>query len=169
MNHSRTSTTNGRSIWIFQDNSSTHQRIGPSWLPNRHWDVADAQVNSIVQFLQFDIGFTSGLFQNIFKTMTSARHERKEEPRNDSWRAASLVTRTASSSVASEWVKGKTLNDAVLMTNRDIAFEQTWPPVKLQCWRKMLSKLQWPISRSNAKKMTNTPFANRPSRTTLFT
>ena len=39
----------------------------------------------------------------------------------------------ASSSVASEWVKGKTLNDAVLITNRDIAFYLKLPPVKLHC------------------------------------
>jgi len=39
----------------------------------------------------------------------------------------------ASSSVASEWVKGKTLNEAVLITNKDIASYLKLPPVKLHC------------------------------------
>lgn len=39
----------------------------------------------------------------------------------------------ASSSVASEWVKGKTLDDALLITNKDIASYLRLPPVKLHC------------------------------------
>jgi len=39
----------------------------------------------------------------------------------------------ASSSVATEWVKGKTLDEAVLITNRDIASYLKLPPVKLHC------------------------------------
>ncbi len=39
----------------------------------------------------------------------------------------------ASSSVATEWVKGKTLDEATLITNRDIAYYLKLPPVKLHC------------------------------------
>ena len=39
----------------------------------------------------------------------------------------------ASSSLASEWVKGKHIDEAVLITNKDIAHELKLPPVKLHC------------------------------------
>lgn len=39
----------------------------------------------------------------------------------------------ASSSVASEWIKGKTLDEATQITNKDIAHHLRLPPVKLHC------------------------------------
>merc|ERR1712176_443043 len=39
----------------------------------------------------------------------------------------------ASSSLATEWVKGKSLGDAVKIKNTDIAKELNLPPVKLHC------------------------------------
>ena len=39
----------------------------------------------------------------------------------------------ASSSVATEWVKGKTIDEAVEITNKDIAAHLKLPPVKLHC------------------------------------
>merc|ERR1712141_832014 len=39
----------------------------------------------------------------------------------------------ASSSLATEWIKGKTLNDAGSIKNTDIAKELCLPPVKLHC------------------------------------
>ena len=39
----------------------------------------------------------------------------------------------ASSSVVSEWIKGKTLDEAVKVTNKDIAHHLKLPPVKLHC------------------------------------
>ncbi|MCP4294978.1 MAG: Fe-S cluster assembly scaffold IscU [Proteobacteria bacterium] len=39
----------------------------------------------------------------------------------------------ASSSLATEWVKGKNLDDAVQITNSDIAEELNLPPVKIHC------------------------------------
>ncbi|XP_076439368.1 iron-sulfur cluster assembly scaffold protein IscU-like [Babylonia areolata] len=39
----------------------------------------------------------------------------------------------ASSSLATEWVKGKTLDEAVRIKNTDIAKELSLPPVKLHC------------------------------------
>ena len=39
----------------------------------------------------------------------------------------------ASSSVATEWVKGKTIDEAVKITNKDIASHLKLPPVKLHC------------------------------------
>ena len=39
----------------------------------------------------------------------------------------------ASSSVATEWVKGRTLDDVVTLKNSDIAKHLALPPVKLHC------------------------------------
>jgi len=39
----------------------------------------------------------------------------------------------ASSSVATEWVKGKTVEEAMDVTNKDIASYLSLPPVKLHC------------------------------------
>ncbi len=39
----------------------------------------------------------------------------------------------AASSVASEWIKGKTLDQAISVTNKDIAAHLRLPPVKLHC------------------------------------
>jgi Fe-S cluster assembly scaffold IscU len=39
----------------------------------------------------------------------------------------------ASSSLATEWVKGKTLHEAINITNSDIASHLKLPPVKLHC------------------------------------
>jgi nitrogen fixation protein NifU and related proteins len=39
----------------------------------------------------------------------------------------------ASSSLATEWVKGKTLDEALAITNKDIVSELSLPPVKIHC------------------------------------
>ena len=39
----------------------------------------------------------------------------------------------ASSSLATEWIKGKTLDEAGRITNSDIVEELTLPPVKIHC------------------------------------
>ena len=39
----------------------------------------------------------------------------------------------ASSSLVTEWVKGKTLDEAALIKNTDIAQELSLPPVKIHC------------------------------------
>ncbi len=39
----------------------------------------------------------------------------------------------ASSSLATEWIKGKTLDEAAQITNSDIAEELNLPPVKIHC------------------------------------
>ena len=39
----------------------------------------------------------------------------------------------ASSSVATEWIKGKTVKEAMDVTNKDIASYLSLPPVKLHC------------------------------------
>ena len=39
----------------------------------------------------------------------------------------------ASSSLVTEWVKGKSLDDATRITNREIAQELALPPVKIHC------------------------------------
>jgi len=39
----------------------------------------------------------------------------------------------ASSSLATEWIKGKSVDDAMLIKNTDIAKELKLPPVKLHC------------------------------------
>lgn len=39
----------------------------------------------------------------------------------------------ASSSVATEWLKGKSINDAISIDNMDIVEELSLPPVKIHC------------------------------------
>src|ERR1700738_1522296 len=39
----------------------------------------------------------------------------------------------ASSSLATEWVKGKTIDEALTITNTDIVKELSLPPVKIHC------------------------------------
>jgi len=39
----------------------------------------------------------------------------------------------ASSSLATEWIKGKTVNDALEIKNTDIVKELSLPPVKIHC------------------------------------
>ena len=39
----------------------------------------------------------------------------------------------ASSSLATEWVKGKTVNEALTISNTDIVKELSLPPVKIHC------------------------------------
>ena len=39
----------------------------------------------------------------------------------------------ASSSLVTEWVKGKSMEDAMKITNKDIAQELSLPPVKIHC------------------------------------
>src|SRR6188472_3609443 len=39
----------------------------------------------------------------------------------------------ASSSLVTEWVKGKTLDEATTITNKEIAKELSLPPVKIHC------------------------------------
>jgi nitrogen fixation protein NifU and related proteins len=39
----------------------------------------------------------------------------------------------ASSSLVTEWVKGKSIEDAVKITNKEIAAELSLPPVKIHC------------------------------------
>lgn len=45
----------------------------------------------------------------------------------------------ASSSLATEWVKGKTIDEAQKIKNTDIAKELSLPPVKLHCSSKSMS------------------------------
>ena len=39
----------------------------------------------------------------------------------------------ASSSLVTEWVKGKSMDDAMKITNKEIALELSLPPVKIHC------------------------------------
>lgn len=51
----------------------------------------------------------------------------------------------ASSSLATEWVKGKTIDEAGQLKNTDIAKELSLPPVKLHCSSKyaILKRTTW--------------------------
>lgn len=46
----------------------------------------------------------------------------------------------ASSSLATEWVKGKTVDEALKLKNTDIAKELSLPPVKLHCSSKYICR-----------------------------
>ena len=48
-------------------------------------------------------------------------------------RLSNTIRTLASSSLATEWIKGKTLDEAVQIKNSDIASHLKLPPVKLHC------------------------------------
>lgn len=48
----------------------------------------------------------------------------------------------ASSSLATEWVKGKTVDEALKLKNTDIAKELSLPPVKLHCSSKFVNLIR---------------------------
>lgn len=56
----------------------------------------------------------------------------------------------ASSSLATEWVKGKTIDEAGKLKNSDIAKELSLPPVKLHCSSKFWSAIGCGLTSSNA-------------------
>ena len=49
------------------------------------------------------------------------------------WKTYGCGSAIASSSLVSEWVKGKTIDDAQNIKNSDIANELALPPVKIHC------------------------------------
>ena len=48
-------------------------------------------------------------------------------------KSLSLANAIASSSVATEWLKGKTVDQALTIDNMDIVEELNLPPVKIHC------------------------------------
>ena len=57
----------------------------------------------------------------------------KDEITDTCFKAYGCGSAIASSSIATEWIKGKTLSDAANITNIDIAKHLNLPPVKLHC------------------------------------
>lgn len=55
----------------------------------------------------------------------------------------------ASSSLATEWVKGKTLDEAGNLKNTDIAKELSLPPVKLHCSSELSIPREFIYNRTN--------------------
>ena len=49
------------------------------------------------------------------------------------WKTFGCGSAIASSSLVTEWVKGKTINDAEVIKNSEIAMELSLPPVKIHC------------------------------------
>lgn len=49
------------------------------------------------------------------------------------WKTFGCGSAIAASSLASEWVKGKSIEQAGEITNREIAVELSLPPVKIHC------------------------------------
>jgi len=56
-----------------------------------------------------------------------------ENPRNVGSLTYGCGSAIASSSLVTEWVKGKTLEQAAVIKNSDIAQELALPPVKIHC------------------------------------
>ena len=57
----------------------------------------------------------------------------KDEITDTCFKAYGCGSAIASSSIATEWIKGKKLSDAANITNIDIAKHLNLPPVKLHC------------------------------------
>jgi len=65
----------------------------------------------------------------------------------------------ASSSLATEWVKGKTVSEALAISNTDIVKELSLPPVKIHCSVLAEDAIKAAIADWKKKKETSTPAA----------
>ena len=65
----------------------------------------------------------------------------------------------ASSSLATEWVKGKTVEEALAISNTDIVRELSLPPVKIHCSVLAEDAIKAAIADWKKKKETSTPAA----------
>ncbi|EIE25127.1 Fe-S scaffold protein 1 [Coccomyxa subellipsoidea C-169] len=63
----------------------------------------------------------------------------------------------ASSSVATEWVKGRSIDDVLTIKNRDIAKHLSLPPVKLHCSMLAEDAIKAAVKDIQAKRMKQTP------------
>ena len=63
----------------------------------------------------------------------------------------------ASSSLATEWVKGKTVSEALAISNTDIVRELSLPPVKIHCSVLAEDAIKAAIADWKKKKETSTP------------
>jgi nitrogen fixation NifU-like protein len=66
----------------------------------------------------------------------------------------------ASSSLATEWVKGKTVEEALAISNTDIVRELSLPPVKIHCSVLAEDAIKAAIEDWKKKKEVSTPTAN---------
>ena len=66
----------------------------------------------------------------------------------------------ASSSLATEWVKGKTVEEALAISNTDIVRELSLPPVKIHCSVLAEDAIKAAIEDWKKKKEVSTPAAN---------
>jgi len=66
----------------------------------------------------------------------------------------------ASSSLATEWVKGKTVQEALAISNTDIVRELSLPPVKIHCSVLAEDAIKAAISDWKKKKEASTPAAS---------
>jgi nitrogen fixation NifU-like protein len=66
----------------------------------------------------------------------------------------------ASSSLATEWVKGKTVAEALAISNTDIVRELSLPPVKIHCSVLAEDAIKAAIADWKKKKETSTPEAS---------
>src|SRR5215469_3520529 len=66
----------------------------------------------------------------------------------------------ASSSLATEWVKGKTVDEALAISNTDIVKELALPPVKIHCSVLAEDAIHAAISDWKKKKEASTPAAS---------
>jgi nitrogen fixation protein NifU and related proteins len=69
----------------------------------------------------------------------------------------------ASSSLATEWVKGKTIDEALEIRNVDIVNELSLPPVKIHCSVLAEDAIKAAIADWKKKKETSTPAATATS------
>jgi nitrogen fixation NifU-like protein len=69
----------------------------------------------------------------------------------------------ASSSLATEWVKGKTVEEALAISNTDIVRELSLPPVKIHCSVLAEDAIKAAIADWKKKKETSTPAATATS------
>jgi nitrogen fixation NifU-like protein len=90
---------------------------------------------NVGSFDKDDVGIGTGMVGapacgDVMKLQIKVEHGVITDARFKTYGCGSAI---ASSSLVTEWVKGRTLDEAATIKNMDIATELALPPVKIQC------------------------------------
>ena len=70
---------------------------------------------------------------DVMKLQIKVNRRRPASSKTPSSRRSAAAARSRASSLATEWLKGKTVDEALAIKNTDIVNELSLPPVKIHC------------------------------------